>query len=116
LIQALASGPQWRHSAVFLTWDDFGGFYDHVPPTQIDKFGLGFRVPLIVISPYAKRGYIDHARAEFSSVLKFIETNWNLPSLTERDEESVDMTQVFDFDQRPRHPPRLEQRNDCTQF
>ena len=116
LIQALASGPQWRHSAVFLTWDDFGGFYDHVPPTQIDKFGLGFRIPLIVISPYAKRGYIDHARAEFSSVLKFIETNWNLPSLTGRDADTVDMTQVFDFDERPRHPPRLEQRSDCTQF
>jgi phospholipase C len=116
LLQALASGPQWKTSAVFLTWDDFGGFYDHVAPTQIDRFGLGFRVPLIVISPYAKRGQIDHTRAEFSSVLKFVETNWNLPSLTNRDADSPDMTQVFDFDQRPRHPPRLRQRDDCRKF
>jgi len=116
LVQALAAGPQWRHSAMFITWDDFGGFYDHVPPDQIDRYGLGFRVPLIVVSPYAKRGYIDHARAEFSSVLTFIETNWDLPSLTERDADSVDMAQVFDFDQRPRRPPRLTQRSECTQY
>src|SRR6266851_10114353 len=49
LIQALAAGPQWRYSAMFITWDDFGGFYDHVAPTQIDRFGLGFRVPLLVV-------------------------------------------------------------------
>jgi len=116
LIQALAAGPHWRHSAMFITWDDFGGFYDHVAPTQIDRYGLGFRVPLLVVSPYARRGFIDHSRAEFSSVLKFIETNWDLEALTERDADSIDMTQVFDFDQRPRQPPRLEQRSDCTQY
>ncbi len=116
LIQALAAGSQWSHSAMFITWDDFGGFYDHVAPMQIDRFGLGFRVPMVVVSPYARRGFIDHSRAEFSSVLKFIETNWNLEALTDRDADSIDMTQMFDFEQRPRRPPHLEQRSDCTQY
>ncbi len=116
LIQALSSGPNWRDSAMFITWDDFGGFYDHVAPTQIDLFGLGFRVPLLVVSPFAKRGYIDHERSEFSSVLRFIEMNWDLPSLTHRDSQSIDMDQVFNFHQRPRRPPRLEQRPECNQY
>ena len=63
---------------MFLTWDDFGGFYDHVPPKQIDYFGLGFRVPFIVVSPFAKPGHIDHTQGEFSSVLRFIENNFGL--------------------------------------
>jgi phospholipase C len=116
LIQALAAGPSWNDSAMFITWDDFGGFYDHVPPTQIDKWGLGFRVPLLVVSPYAKQGFIDHTRAEFSSVLKFIENNWDLPALTERDKGSPDMTQIFDFTQAPRSAPTLQQRATCPQF
>jgi phospholipase C len=99
LLQALASGSQWNQSAVFLTWDDFGGFYDHVPPTQVDVYGFGFRVPLLVVSPWAKGGTIDHQRAEFSSVLKFIETDFDLPPLTARDGNAIDMTQDFDFTQ-----------------
>jgi phospholipase C len=116
LLQALGSGPDWKDSAMFITWDDFGGFYDHVAPTQIDVFGLGFRVPLLVVSPYAKQGFIDHTRLEFSSVLKFIETNWGLPSLTDRDKNSPDMTEIFDFTQAPRLPPQLQQRATCPQF
>jgi phospholipase C len=116
LLNALGSGPNWNDSAMFITWDDFGGFYDHQAPEQIDKFGLGFRVPLLVVSPYAKQGMIDHTRAEFSSVLKFIETNWDLPSLTERDSQSPDMTQVFDFTQAPRALPALTERPACPTF
>jgi phospholipase C len=110
LLQALAAGPLWGSSAVFLTWDDFGGFYDHVPPVQLDAFGLGFRVPLLVVSPFAKAGTIDHTRAEFSSVLKFIEADFDLPPLTARDESAVDMTQDFDFTQTPLPLPALQQR------
>ncbi len=110
LLQAIADGPDWNDTAVFITWDDFGGFYDHVAPTQIDKFGLGFRVPLLVVSPYTKKGYIDHTQAEFSSVLKFIETNFTLPPLTDRDKNTVDMTQLFDFTQAPRALPTLAAR------
>ena len=116
LLQALAAGPNWNDSAVFLTWDDFGGFYDHVAPVQVDKFGLGFRVPLLVISPFAKAGFVYSERAEFSSVLKFIETNWDLPALTDRDKASVDMTSVFDFSQAPRALPTLTQRPSCPTF
>jgi phospholipase C len=115
LLQALAAGPLWKESAVFLTWDDFGGFYDHVPPTQVDRYGLGFRVPLLVISPYAKQ-MIYSERTEFSSVLKFIETNWNIPALTNRDQSSPDMTSAFDFTQAPRALPTLTQRASCQQF
>jgi phospholipase C len=110
LLQAMAGGPQWSSSAVFVTWDDFGGFYDHVAPTQVDRYGLGFRVPLLVISPYAKPGMVDHTRAEFSSVLRFIETDFDLPPLTDRDKNSVDMTQDFDFTQTPLQLPALTQR------
>jgi phospholipase C len=110
LLQALAGGPNWSDSAMFLTWDDFGGFYDHVAPQQVDVYGLGFRVPLLVVSPYAKAGLIDHTRAEFSSVLKFIETDFSLPPLTDRDKNAVDMTQAFDFTQKPRALPTLTPR------
>ncbi len=110
LLQALSAGPQWSTSAMFLTWDDFGGFYDHVAPQQIDAYGLGFRVPLIVISPYAKSGTIDHTKAEFSSVLRFIEADFDLPSLTDRDKNAVDMTQDFDWTQSPVALPQMQQR------
>jgi phospholipase C len=110
LLQALAAGPQWATSATFVTWDDFGGFYDHVPPTQVDKYGFGFRVPLLVVSPYAKGGTIDHTRAEFSSVLKFIESDFDLPPLTQRDQDAVDMTQDFDFTRAPIALPTMQQR------
>jgi phospholipase C len=116
LLQALASGPDWASTAMFITWDDFGGFYDHVAPDQIDKYGLGFRVPLLVVSPYAKPSYVDHARTEFSSVLRFIEMNWTLPSLTPRDQTSPDMTQDFNFQQTPIALPPLTQRTQCQTF
>ena len=111
LLQAIAAGPDWKDTAVFLTWDDWGGFYDHVPPQQIDVYGLGFRVPLLVISPYAKPGFIDHSRTEFSSVLKFIETDFGLPALTARDQNSPDLTDAFDFQQTPLALPTMTARS-----
>jgi phospholipase C len=112
LLQALAGGANWADSAMFLTWDDFGGFYDHVAPDQVDYFGLGFRVPFLVISPFAKAGYIDHTRGEFSSVLRFIETNFQVANLTERDKagNTTDLMQFFDFTQKPIAFPTLTQR------
>ena len=99
MINAIMRSPYWKSTAIILTWDDFGGFYDHVPPPHYDEMGLGPRVPLLVISPYAKQGFIDHTTYEFSSVLKFIETLFDLPSLTERDRRAADMFNAFDFDQ-----------------
>ncbi|MGC1373964.1 MAG: alkaline phosphatase family protein [Candidatus Sulfotelmatobacter sp.] len=109
-LNALMQSPEWSSSVVFLVWDDFGGFYDHYPPPTVDEYGLGPRVPLIVISPYAKPGYIDHTQYEFSSVLKFIEEQYNLPPLSSRDANANDMMASFDFSQTPLPPLVLAER------
>ncbi|MFN2542999.1 MAG: phospholipase C [Actinomycetota bacterium] len=97
LLDAIQRSPQWGRTAVILTWDDFGGFYDHVAPPHVDLFGLGPRVPAIVISPWAKPGFVDHTTLEFSSVLKLIERLHDLPSMGSRDEQAADMLEAFDF-------------------
>ena len=109
-LNALGRSEYWDSTAVVLTWDDFGGFYDHVPPPHVDIYGLGPRVPTIVISPYARRGVIDSDVMEFSSVLRFIEQVFELPALNERDRTSDDMLDAFDFTQAPRDPLLLERR------
>jgi phospholipase C len=113
VINAIMKSPMWKSTAIFVTWDDYGGFYDHVPPPQVDDFGLGIRVPLLVISPYAKSGVIDHHLGEFSSVLRFIEDNWGLTQLTERDTAADNLAYDFDFTQEPRRPSPLPLRTDC---
>jgi phospholipase C len=109
-MNALMQGADWSTSAVFITWDDFGGFYDHVPGPELDKFGLGPRVPLLVISPYAKTGFVSHTQYEFSSVLKFIEERFGLSPMTARDAEANDTSDSFDFTQSARNPLILQQR------
>ena len=113
VINAIMKSPMWSSTAIFLTWDDYGGFYDHVPPPQVDGFGFGIRVPLLVISPYAKRGVVDHRPGEFSSVLRFIEDNWGLGRLTHRDRDADNLSYDFDFSQEPRPPEPLPPRRDC---
>jgi phospholipase C len=103
-INAVMSSQYWNSTAIFLTWDDWGGFYDHVPPPQVDQYGYGFRVPLIILSPYARQGYVDNTQGDFTSILKFIETDFNLPSLTSRDAAANDLYGAFDFSQTPRAP------------
>ncbi len=107
-INAVMEGPDWISTAVFLTWDDFGGFYDHVPPPKVDQFGFGPRVPLLIISSFAKRGYVSHTAYEFSSFLKFVEERFNLRPLTKRDRLANDMLDSFDFRQQPLPPLILE--------
>jgi phospholipase C len=109
-LNAVMSGPDWDSTVVFLTWDDFGGFYDHVAPPVVDNFGFRPRVPLLIISPWAKRGHITHTTLEFSSVLKFIEERFDLDPLTERDQDANDLIDSFDFDHRPRAPLLLQTR------
>ncbi len=113
VVNAIMSSPMWKDTAIFITWDDYGGFYDHVPPPQVDRFGFGIRVPLLVISPYAKEGFIDHTRGEFSSVLRFIEDNWGLSQLTHRDRNADNLSEAFDFTQVPRPPDPQPLRPDC---
>jgi len=113
VVDAIMRSPMWKDTAIFISWDEWGGFYDHVPPQQIDRFGLGFRVPLMVISPYAIRGRVDHHWGEFSSVLRFIEENWSLPSLTKRDETASDLSYDFDFTQKLLPPDPLPALANC---
>jgi len=112
-LNAVMQGPLWNATAVFVTWDDFGGFYDHVPPPEVDQFGLGPRVPLLIISPYARQGYISHTLYEFSSLLKFVEQRFDLAPLGERDQAANDLLDSFDFDNCPLPPLMLEPRA-CT--
>lgn len=102
VVNAVITSEGWEHTALFVTWDEWGGFYDHVPPPVVDDIGFGFRVPMLVISPYAKKGYVDDAVGEFSTPLKFIEDNWGLPYLTPRIERTHNFEHVFDFDRNPR--------------
>ncbi len=97
VINAIIAGPQWQQSAILLTWDESGGYYDHVAPKQVDGLGYGFRVPLIAISPFAKSGSINHDVMDHTSILKFIATNWNLPPLTPRESSANNMFGLFNF-------------------
>jgi phospholipase C len=110
-INAIMAGPNWGSTAVFLTWDDFGGFYDHVPPPVSDQYGLGPRVPLVIISPYADGSHISHTTYEFASFLKFVEERYGLPPLTDRDANANDMLDSFNFTQTPLGPLILQTRH-----
>jgi len=103
-VNALMRSPYWNNSVIFLTWDDYGGFYDHVPPPEVDAYGYGPRVPMLVISPRAKAGYVSHYTYDFTSVLRFIELRWSLPHLTPRDHRADAMLDCFDFSQAPTPP------------
>jgi phospholipase C len=109
-INAVMQGPDWATTAIFVTWDDFGGFYDHVPPPKADAYGLGPRVPMLVISPYAKKGHVTHVQLEFSSVVKQVEEWFNLPSLGNRDAKANDFSDAFNFLQAARKPMPLAVR------
>ena len=104
LVNSVMKGPQWNSTVIFISWDDWGGFYDHVSPPNIDQYGLGIRVPGLVISPYAKQGYIDHNTYSFESWLRIVEERFGVQSMTARDRNTTDMADAFDFSQKPRPP------------
>ena len=109
-MNALMQGPDRPSTAVVLVWDDWGGFYDHMAPPQVDALGLGLRVPLLLIAPYARRGYISHTTYSFDSVLRTFEELTDLPPLTARDRAARDLLDSFDFTQRPAPPLILHPR------
>jgi len=109
VVNSVGKGPDWNSTAIFVVWDDWGGWYDSVPPPQLDFRGLGIRVPCIIISPYAKRGYVSHTQYEFGSILKFVEEAFDLPSLASQafgsgytDARANSMDDTFDFARAPR--------------
>jgi phospholipase C len=122
VVNAVMASPNWKSSAIFIAWDDWGGYYDHVAPPQVDRNGYGIRVPAMVISPYAKRGYVDHQTLSFDAYAKFIEdvfmggerlnpkTDGRAdPRPTVRENVLIlgDLTADFDFSQTPRKPQPL---------
>ena len=119
VVDAIMRSPDWSSTAIFLAWDDWGGFYDHVRPPKVDANGYGLRVPGLVISPYAKRGYVDHQVLSFDAYLKFIEDDFlhgrrldprtdgrpdPRPDVRERAKVLGDLRRDFDFSQSPRRP------------
>jgi phospholipase C len=122
LINAVMKSPDWGSTAIFLSWDDWGGFYDHVVPPTVDANGYGLRVPALVISPYAKQGYIDHQTLSSDAYLKFIEDDFlddarldpatdnrpdPRPDVRENAAILGNLLQDFDFSQPPRQPMLL---------
>jgi phospholipase C len=125
IVQALFDSPLWTQSALFITYDEHGGFFDHVPPppacepdaippnlqpgdvvAAFDRFGI--RVPFVVVSPYARKGYVSHTPTDQTAVLRFIETRFDLPALTRRDANADPLLEMFDFAKPPfMKPPRL---------
>jgi phospholipase C len=103
LVNALGESRYWNDTAIFIFWDDYGGWYDRVPPRMVDYDGLGLRIPLLVISPYAKRGYVSHVHFEHGSIVKFIEDRFGLARLSASDTRANSPeADCFDFDQAPR--------------
>lgn len=102
LVTSLQRSSAWTSSAFMWSYDDWGGWYDHVKPPAVDAFGYGFRAPALLVSPYAKKGYIDHNTTDFTSQLAFIEHNWSVPSLATRDAGAYPLTDAFDFSKAPR--------------
>jgi len=122
LVNAVMAGPDWDSTAIFLAWDDWGGFYDHVAPPKVDENGYGLRVPGLVISPYARKGFIDHQTLSFDAYAKFIEDDFlggqrldpatdgrpdPRPDVRGNAKALGDITAAFDFDQPPRPPMPL---------
>jgi phospholipase C len=123
VVNAAMKSPDWNSTAVFVSWDDWGGFYDHVVPPNVDVNGYGVRVPAMVISPYARRGFIDHQMLSFDAYVKFIEDDFlshrrldpktdgrpdSRPSVRENLPLLGDLVKDFDFTQQPRPPMILD--------
>jgi phospholipase C len=97
LINAVLNGPNGKDAVIILTYDENGGFWDHIAPPVIDKWGPGTRIPALIISPFAKKGYVDHTTYETVSILAFIEKRWGLEPLNDRDKKADPLSHAFNF-------------------
>ena len=116
VVNAIGTSRYWNNTVIFVTWDDWGGWYDHVKPQIFGSYELGFRVPLIVISPYAKAGYVSHDQHEFGSLLRFTEEQFGLGSLGYTDARADDLADCFDFNQTPLPYEPVPTRYSATQL
>ena len=105
-VSAVEKGPDWSSTAIFIAWDDCGCFYDHVAPPK----GLGIRVPMIIVSPYARAGYTDTTTASYYSLLAYTEHTFHLTPLTSADQNAYDYTNSFNYNQTPLNPSALTQQ------
>jgi phospholipase C len=111
LVQSVENGPDWSSTAIFITFDDFGGFYDQVPPpVNPDGTQEGPRLPLIIVSPYAKPGFTDNTQASFAGILKYTEDNFGLTALTANDASAYDFGDAFNYSQAPLKPVQMTTR------
>ena len=101
IVNAVGQSQYWQNTAIFITWDDWGGWFDHVQPQIFDSYELSFRVPLIVVSPYAKPGYVSHVQHEYGSILKYVEETFGLHSLGYTDARADDLSDCFNYSQTP---------------
>ncbi len=122
-LNAIQQSRYWKDTLVVLVWDDFGGFYDHLPPPHYDIMGLGPRTPALIISPWTRQGsnadggFIDHTDYEFSSVLRFIENTFGLDPMTERDRTADPLSGALDFSKPPHLDPLIyPYRTDCPYY
>ncbi len=101
LVKAIQDSSYWKDTAIIITYDEHGGSWDDVAPPKVDRWGPGVRVPTLIISPYAKKSFVDKTVYDTTSILKFIENNWELQPLGDRDAKVNDLTNAFDFTQKP---------------
>jgi phospholipase C len=101
VVNSIGNSPYWSNTTIFIIWDDWGGWYDHVAPPIYNSYEYGFRVPLIVVSPYAKAHFVSHKMHDFGSILRFIEENFSLPTLGYADLRADDLSDCFDYTQAP---------------
>jgi phospholipase C len=122
VVNAIGNSQYWGNTAIIITWDDWGGWFDHVaPPSVRNSYEYGFRVPLIVVSPYAKAAYISHQNHDFGSILKFTETVFNLGSIDTQaggyaDSRADDLSDCFDFKQTPLTFTTIPSKYDASFF
>lgn len=96
LVEAVKASKHWKDTVIIVTYDEFGGFWDHVPPPVVDAYGPGTRIPAVIISPLAKKGFVDHTRYDTTSILKLIELRHQLKPLTDRDAGAIGLTGAFE--------------------
>jgi phospholipase C len=117
LVNAIGESQFWDSTAIFIFWDDYGGFYDPEPPAYLDYDGLGGRIPMLIISPYAKKGFVSHVHYEHGSILKFAEDRFGLPALAASDSRATSPeADAFDFAHRPRKFVPIKSKYDIKFF